>query len=63
MPGESPHLERLSLPLARIDKIIAAIRGSDTVDNARLALISGFGLDELQANAILQMQLSQARGA
>jgi len=50
-------LNGLLAALASIDKIIAAIRGSDTVDNARLALISGFGLDELQANAILQMQL------
>ena len=50
-------LNGLLAALASIDKIIAAIRGSDTVDNARIALISGFGLDELQANAILQMQL------
>ena len=50
-------LNGLLTALASIDKIIAAIRGSDTVDNARIALISGFGLDELQANAILQMQL------
>jgi DNA gyrase subunit A len=50
-------LNGLLTALANIDKIIAAIRGSDTVDNARIALISGFGLDEPQANAILQMQL------
>jgi len=50
-------LEGLLLALSRIDEVIAAIRGSDTVDNARLTLISRFGLDELQANAILQMQL------
>ena len=50
-------LNGLLIALAKIDKIIAAIRGSDTVDNARLALIAGFGLDEPQANAILQMQL------
>jgi DNA gyrase subunit A len=50
-------LNGLLAALASIDKIIAAIRGSDTVDNARIALISGFGLDEPQANAILQMQL------
>jgi len=50
-------LDGLLLALARIDEVIAAIRGSDTVDNARLTLISRFGLDELQANAILQMQL------
>jgi DNA gyrase subunit A len=50
-------LNGLLTALANIDRIIAAIRGSDTVDTARLALISGFGLDEPQANAILQMQL------
>ncbi len=50
-------LEGLLLALARIDEVIAAIRSSDTVDNARLTLISRFGLDEVQANAILQMQL------
>jgi len=50
-------LDGLLLALARIDEVIAAIRGSDTVDNARLTLISRFGLDEPQANAILQMQL------
>ena len=50
-------LEGLLLALGRIDEVIAAIRGSDTVENARLTLISRFGLDEVQANAILQMQL------
>jgi len=56
--SEKVHiLNGLLIALAKIDKIIATIRGSDTVDNARLALISGFGLDEAQANAILQMQL------
>ena len=50
-------LEGLLLALARIDEIIAAIRASDTVENARLTLVSRFGLDEPQANAILQMQL------
>ena len=50
-------LDGLLIALAKIDKIIATIRGSDTVENARSALIAGFGLDEPQANAILQMQL------
>ncbi len=47
----------LLIALSKIDLIIKAIRASDSVDNARLALITQFGLDELQANAILQMQL------
>lgn len=50
-------LNGLLIALSKIDAIIAAIRASDTVENARLALIAGFGLDEPQANAILQMQL------
>lgn len=50
-------LNGLLIALAKIDAIIKAIRGSDTVDNARTALMTGFGLDEPQANAILQMQL------
>jgi DNA gyrase subunit A len=50
-------LNGLLIALSKIDAIIKAIRASDTVDNARNALISQFGLDEPQANAILQMQL------
>jgi len=50
-------LQGLLIALSRIDEIIKAIRASDTVDTARAALISQFGLDEPQANAILQMQL------
>ena len=47
----------LLIALSKIDLIIAAIRASDSVDNAQTALILKFGLDEPQANAILQMQL------
>jgi DNA gyrase subunit A len=47
----------LLIALSKIDLIITAIRASDSVDNARTALILKFGLDEPQANAILQMQL------
>jgi DNA gyrase subunit A len=50
-------LNGLLVALSKIDLVIAAIRASDTVDNARNALIAKFGLDEPQANAILQMQL------
>jgi DNA gyrase subunit A len=50
-------LNGLLIALAKIDAVIKAIRASDTVDTARSALISQFGLDEAQANAILQMQL------
>ncbi|MCX6688324.1 MAG: DNA gyrase subunit A, partial [Methanoregula sp.] len=50
-------LNGLLIALGSIEKVIAAIRASDTVENARTALIVKFGLDEVQANAILQMQL------
>ena len=50
-------LKGLLIALSKIDLIIKAIRASDTVDTARAALISQFGLDDPQANAILQMQL------
>ncbi|HSA37496.1 MAG TPA: DNA gyrase subunit A [Methanoregula sp.] len=50
-------LQGLLIALSNIDLIIKAIRASDTVDTARASLISQFGLDDPQANAILQMQL------
>jgi len=50
-------LQGLLLALDRIDEVIATIRGSETADVAREALVSKFGLTEMQANAILQMQL------
>jgi DNA gyrase subunit A len=50
-------LNGLLLALSQIEGIIAAIRASETADDARGALIARFGLDEPQANAILQMQL------
>ena len=50
-------LEGLKIALDDLDRIIATIRGSADVDDARQNLISGFGLSEIQANAILEMQL------
>jgi DNA gyrase subunit A len=50
-------LKGLLLALSRIDEVIAAIRASDTAETAKNALIARFGLDEVQAQAILQMQL------
>jgi len=50
-------LNGLLMALGQIDAIIKAIRASETVDAARNALITQFGLDDPQANAILQMQL------
>jgi DNA gyrase subunit A len=50
-------LEGLKIALDDLDRIIATIRGSADADEARQNLMSGFGLTEIQANAILEMQL------
>lgn len=43
--------------LSQIDPVIRCIRASADTDAARAELMSRFGLDELQAGAILEMQL------
>lgn len=43
--------------LDALDEVIALIRRSPTVDEARTGLIALLDIDELQANAILEMQL------
>ncbi len=50
-------LEGLLIALDFLDEIISAIRQAPDVDEARAALMNGFGLTEVQANAILDMQL------
>ncbi len=50
-------LEGLKIALDKIDKIIATIRRSKTVETARAALMEEFGLTKVQAQAILDMQL------
>jgi DNA gyrase subunit A len=50
-------LSGLLIALSNLDEVIRIIRGSDSVDEARTALMSRFALDEIQANAILDMQL------
>jgi DNA gyrase subunit A len=52
-------LEGLLIALANIDEVIAIIRGSKTVDEAKDGLISGFELSEIQAKAILEMRLQR----
>lgn len=52
------HLVRgLITAIADIDDVIAIIRSSDDVAEARTRLIGAFDLDETQANYILDMQL------
>lgn len=50
-------LNGLLLAFTQVDQIIASIRSSETVEQAKDTLMSKFGLDESQANAILQMPL------
>ncbi|OGN99837.1 MAG: DNA gyrase subunit A [Chloroflexi bacterium RBG_13_51_52] len=50
-------LEGLRLALESIDAVIKAIRESETAEAARKNLMSRFGLSQLQAQAILDMQL------
>jgi len=50
-------LEGLKIALDHLDEVIATIRKAADVDAARAALIKTFSLSELQANAILEMQL------
>ncbi len=50
-------LEGLKVALDNLDEVIATIRASADSDAARSALVARFGLTEVQANAILEMQL------
>jgi len=50
-------LEGLLIALEHIDEIIALIRGSESADAAKAELMSRFELSEIQAQAILDMQL------
>ncbi|WSR66703.1 DNA gyrase subunit A [Streptomyces sp. NBC_01198] len=55
---ERAHILRgLLKALDAIDEVIALIRRSDTVDVAREGLMGLLDIDEIQANAILEMQL------
>lgn len=52
------HLvEGLLTAIVDIDHVIAIIRSSDDVDQARTRLVTAFDLDEVQANYILELRL------
>lgn len=55
-------LEGLKIALDNIDEVIKTIRESKTYDDAQKNLIARFGLDEIQAQAILAMQLRKLTG-
>lgn len=52
-------LEGLLIALANIDEVIAIIRKSKTVDEAREGLVNAFELTDIQAKAILEMRLQK----
>ncbi len=55
-------LEGLLIALNNIDAVIATIKASQTVDEARDALTKKFALTEIQAQAILDMRLQRLTG-
>ncbi len=55
-------LEGLKIALDNIDEVIATIRASDSTDEAQANLMKKFGLSEIQAKAILAMQLRTLTG-
>ena len=55
-------LEGLLKALDIIDQIIALIRASKSVDDARNGLMEQFGFSEIQAGAIVEMRLRQLTG-
>src|SRR6056297_730417 len=55
-------LEGLIIASDNIDEVIAIIRGSSNVEEARNSLIERFKLTELQAKAIVEMRLRQLTG-
>lgn len=55
-------LEGLKIALDHIDEVIKTIRASQTSEEAQTNLIKRFGLSEIQAKAILAMQLRTLTG-
>jgi len=55
-------LEGLAIAVDNIDAVIKTIKQSESQDDAREALMKKFKLSEIQANAILEMQLRRLAG-
>ena len=55
-------LEGLKIALDRLDAVIALIRNAKNPPEARVGLAAQFGLTEIQAQAILDMQLQRLTG-
>lgn len=55
-------LEGLKIALDNIDAVVNLIKGSKNVPEAKNGLMKGFGLSEIQAQAILDMKLQRLTG-
>ena len=55
-------LEGLRIALDNIDEVVHIIRSADSDEEAKANLMSRFGLDEIQANSILEMRLRRLTG-
>lgn len=55
-------LEGLMVALDFIDEVIAILRNSKSIPEGKVALMERFGLDDVQAQAIVQMRLGQLTG-
>ncbi|MBO5060946.1 MAG: DNA gyrase subunit A [Clostridia bacterium] len=55
-------LEGYKLVVENIDEVISIIRKSSSISDAKLALSEKFGLSDIQATAIVQMQLGRLSG-
>ena len=55
-------LEGLMIALDFIDEVIAIYRNSKSIPEGKVALMERFGLDDVQAQAIVQMRLGQLTG-
>ncbi len=55
-------LEGLMTALDYIDEVIAILRGAKSIPEGKEALMERFGLDDVQAQAIVQMRLGQLTG-
>ena len=55
-------LEGLMIALDFIDEVIAILKNSKSIPEGKVALMERFGLDDVQAQAIVQMSLGQLTG-
>ena len=55
-------LEGLRIALDNIDEVVHIIRSAESDDEAKANLMSRFGLDDIQANSILEMRLRRLTG-